>query len=105
MVQGATDVVLSLVDVLGYLDKIPVCTAYEIDGKIVKDFPPTIELNKAKPVYEYLDGWKCDISNIKKYEDLPENTKKYIEFIEKKIERPIKIIGNGPRREDIIVCF
>lgn len=104
MVQGATDVVLSLVDVLGYLDKIPVCTAYEIDGKIVKDFPPTIELNKAKPVYEYLDGWKCDISNIKKYEDLPENTKKYIEFIEKKIERPIKIIGNGPRREDIIVC-
>ena len=103
MVQGATDVVLSLVDVLGYLDKIPVCTAYEIDGKIVKDFPTTIELNKAKPVYEYLDGWKCDISNIKKYEDLPENTKKYIEFIEKKIERPIKIIGNGPRREDIIL--
>ena len=66
MVQGATDVVMSLVDVLGYLDKIPVCTAYEIDGKIIKDFPTTMELNKAKPIYEYLEGWKCDISNIKK---------------------------------------
>jgi adenylosuccinate synthase len=91
-----------MVDVLGYLDKIPVCTAYEIDGKIVKDFPTTLYLNKAKPVYEYLEGWKCDISNIKKYEDLPENTKKYIEFIEKEIGYPIKMIGNGPKREDII---
>ena len=72
MVQGATDVVLSLVDVLGYLDKIPVCTAYEIDGKIVKDFPPTIELNKAKPVYEVLPGWKEEIRGIKEYDKLPE---------------------------------
>lgn len=103
MVQGATDVVMSLVDVLGYLDKIPVCTAYEIDGKIIKDFPTTMELNKAKPIYEYLEGWKCDISNIKKYEDLPENAKKYIEFIEKEIGYPIKMIGNGPKREDIII--
>lgn len=103
MVQGATDVVMSLVDVLGYLDKIPVCTAYEIDGKIIKDFPTTMELNKAKPIYEYLEGWKCDISNIKKYEDLPENAKKYIEFIEKEIGYPITMIGNGPKREDIII--
>lgn len=103
MVQGATDVVMSLVDVLGYLDEIPVCTAYEIDGKIIKDFPTTMELNKAKPIYEYLEGWKCDISNIKKYEDLPENAKKYIEFIEKEIGYPITMIGNGPKREDIII--
>lgn len=103
MVQGATDVVMSLVDVLGYLDKIPVCTAYEIDGKIIKDFPTTMELNKAKPIYEYLEGWKCDVSNIKKYEDLPENAKKYIEFIEKEIGYPITMIGNGPKREDIII--
>ena len=103
MVQGATDVVMSLVDVLGYLDKIPVCTAYEIDGKIIKDFPTTMELNKAKPIYEYLEGWKCDISNIKKYEDLPENAKRYIEFIEKEIGYPITMIGNGPKREDIII--
>lgn len=103
MVQGATDVVMSLVDVLGYLNKIPVCTAYEIDGKIIKDFPTTMELNKAKPIYEYLEGWKCDISNIKKYEDLPENAKRYIEFIEKEIGYPITMIGNGPKREDIII--
>ena len=102
MIQGTTDVVMSMVDVLGYLDKIPVCTAYEIDGKIVKDFPTTLSLNKAKPIYEYLDGWKCDISNIKKYEDLPENAKKYIEFIEKEIGYPITMIGTGPKREDII---
>ena len=103
MLQGATDVVMSMVDVLGYLDKIPVCTAYEIDGKIIKDFPTTLSLNKAKPVYEYLDGWKCDISDIKEYKDLPENAKKYIEFIEKEIGYPITMIGNGPKREDIIL--
>lgn len=102
MVQGATDVVVSLVDVLSYLDKIPVCTAYEIDGKVMKDFPTTVDLNRAKPIYEYLDGWKCDISNIKRYEELPENARKYIEFIEKEIGCPIKMIGNGPKREDII---
>ena len=102
MLQGATDVVLSLIDVLGYLDKIPVCVAYDIDGEIVKDFPPTMELNKAKPVYEYLDGWKCDISGIKNYEDLPKEAKAYIEFIEKELECPITMISNGPKREDII---
>jgi len=102
MIQGATDVVVSLLDVLSYLDKIPVCTAYEIEGEITKDFPTTIELNKAKPVYEYLDGWKCDISNIRSYEELPENAKKYIEFIEKEIGYQITMIGNGPKREDII---
>lgn len=102
MLQGATDVVLSLIDVLGYLDKIPVCVAYDIDGEIVKDFPPTMELNKAKPVYEYLDGWKCDISGIKNYEDLPAEAKAYIDFIEKELECPITMVSNGPKREDII---
>ncbi len=102
MIQGATDVVLSLLDVLGYLDKIPVCTGYEIDGVVTDEFPATPILNKAKPVIEYLDGWKCDISGINKYEDLPENAKKYIEFIEQKIEYPITYVSNGPKREDII---
>ncbi|OOB77984.1 MAG: adenylosuccinate synthetase, partial [Epulopiscium sp. Nuni2H_MBin003] len=78
MIQGTTDVAFSLIDVLGYLDKIPVCVAYEIDDKIVTTFPNTVELNKAKPVIEYVDGWKCDIRGIKKYEDLPKQTKDYI---------------------------
>ncbi len=101
--QGATEVTLSLLDVLGYLDKIPVCIAYEIDGKETKDFPVTHLLEKAKPVYTYLDGCKCDISGIKKYEDLPENARKYVEFIEKELGFPIKMISNGPKRDDIII--
>ncbi|MEA4920550.1 MAG: adenylosuccinate synthase [Clostridiaceae bacterium] len=102
MLQGCTDVCLSLIDVLGYLDKIPVCTAYEIEGKQTTDFPVTPLLNKAKPVYEYVDGWKCNIMGCNKYEELPENAKKYIEFIEEKIGYPITIISTGPRREDNI---
>ena len=102
MLQGCTDVCLSLIDVLGYLDKIPVCTAYDIDGTITTDFPVTPLLNKAKPVYEYLDGWKCDIMGCKSYSELPDNAKKYISFIEEKIGYPITIISTGPKREDII---
>lgn len=101
-VQGTTDVAFSVLDVLGYLDEIPVCVAYEIDGKQTTDFPVTPLLEKAKPVYETLPGWKCDIRGIKKYEDLPENCRKYIEFVEKHIEHPITMISNGPGREDII---
>ncbi len=100
--QGATEAVLTVLDCLGYLDEIPVCTGYEIDGKVTTDFPVTARLNKAKPVYETLPGWKCDIRGIKKYEDLPENCRKYIEFIEKHIECPITMVSNGPAREDII---
>ena len=103
MMQGCTDVVLSVLDVLGYLDTIPVCTGYEIDGKITDDFPVTPVLNKAKPVLEYLDGWKCDISGIRNYDELPENCKKYVEFVESKIGFPINYISNGPKREDIII--
>ena len=80
MMQGATDVVLSLLDVLGYLDTIPVCTGYEIDGVVTDEFPITPVLNRAKPVIEYLDGWKCDISKIKNYDELPENAKKYVSY-------------------------
>ena len=100
--QGATQVVLTVLDVLGYLDTLPVCVGYEIDGKVTKDFPTTHYLKKAKPVYEYLPGGKCDIRGIKKYEELPENCRKYIEFIEKELEVPVTMISNGPGRHDII---
>ncbi len=102
MLQGTTAVSLSLIDVLGYLDKIPVCTGYEIDGEVTDIFPATTRLNRAKPVYEYLDGWKCDIRGIREYDKLPENARKYIEFIENKLGYPIKMISNGPGRDDII---
>ena len=101
-IQGATDVAFTVLDVLGYLDEIPVCVGYEIDGQVTTDFPTTCKLEKAKPVLEKLPGWKCDIRGIKKYEDLPENCRNYIEFIEKQIECPITMISNGPGRNDII---
>lgn len=101
-IQGTTEAVLTVLDVLGYLDELPVCVGYEVDGTITKDFPTTVELEKAKPVYETLPGWKCDIRGIKNYEDLPENCRNYIEFIEKQLEVPITMVSNGPGREDII---
>ena len=100
--QGTTDVAFTVVDVLGYLDEIPVCTGYEIDGKVTTEFPVTNQLEKAKPVLEVLPGWKCDIRGIKKYEDLPENCRKYIEFVEEHIVYPITMVSNGPGRDDII---
>ncbi len=101
-IQGATQVALTVVDVLGYLDEIKVCVGYEIDGKVTKEFPTTAELAKAKPVYETLPGWNCEIRGIQKYEDLPENCRKYVEFIEKEIETPITMVSNGPARHEII---
>ncbi len=101
-VQGTTHGVLTVIDALGYLDEIKVCVGYEIDGKVTKDFPVTPLLEKAKPVLVTLPGWKCDVSGITKYEDLPENCRNYVEFIEKEIGFPIKIVSNGPAREDII---
>ena len=100
--QGATDVAFTVLDVLGYLDEIPVCVAYEIDGVQTKEFPVTSLLAKAKPVYVKLPGWKCDIRGIDRYEDLPENCRNYIEFIEKEIGYPITMVSNGPGRSDII---
>ena len=102
-VQGATEAAFTVLDVLGYLDEIPVCVGYEIDGQVTRDFPTTPKLNKAKPVFTKLPGWKCDIRGIKNYEELPENCRKYIEFVEKEIEVPITLVSNGPGREDIIV--
>ena len=101
-VQGATSVAFTVLDVLGYLEKIPVCVAYELDGKKIDSFPPTARLKHCKPVLEMLPGWQCDIRGISRYEDLPENTRRYIEFAEKHIGVPIKIVSNGPARENII---
>ena len=101
-IQGTTDVAFTVLDVLGYLDEIPVCTGYEIDGKVTTEFPTTGLLEKAKPVLEVLPGWKTDIRGIKKYEDLPENCRKYVEFIEEQIGFPITMVSNGPGRNDII---
>ena len=100
--QGTTDVAFTVLDVLGYLDEIPVCVGYDIDGEVTTDFPTTAKLKKAKPVYEVLPGWKTDIRGIKNYEDLPENYRNYIEFIEKHIGYPITMVSNGPKRTDII---
>ncbi len=100
--QGTTDVAFTVLDVLGYLDEIPVCVGYEIDGEVTEEFPATYLLDKAKPVFKKLPGWKCDIRGIKEYEELPENCRKYIEFVEEKIEYPITMVSNGPGREDII---
>ena len=102
-VQGATEVAFTVLDVLGYLDEIPVCIGYEIDGQVTRDFPTTVKLEKARPVLTKLPGWKCDIRGIKNYEDLPENCRKYIEFVEKEIEVPITMVSNGPGRSDIIM--
>ena len=101
-IQGTTDVAFTVLDVLGYLDEIPVCVGYEIDGEVTTDFPTTGKLEKAKPVLEILPGWKSDIRGITKYEDLPENCRKYIEFIEEQLGFPITMISNGPGRNDII---
>ena len=101
-IQGATEVALTVLDVLGYLDELPICVGYEIDGKVTKDFPTTRELKKAKPVDEVLPGWKEEIRGITEYDKLPENCRKYIEFIEKELGVPIKMVSNGPGRHEII---
>ena len=100
--QGTTDVAFTVLDVLGYLDEIPVCVGYGIDGEVTTDFPVTVKLEKAKPVLKKLPGWKCDIRHIKKYGDLPKECRDYVEFIEGQIGFPITMISNGPGRGDII---
>ncbi len=102
MVQGATECVMTNLDVLSYLDEIKVCVGYEIDGVAVRDFPVTPLLTRAKPVYASLPGWKEDVRGVTKYEDLPENCRKYVEFIEREIECPVKMLSNGPKRSEII---
>ena len=102
LMQGATECVMTNLDVLGYLDAIKVCTGYEVDGRVLKDFPVTRLVEKARPVYVSLPGWKEDIRGISSYAALPENCRRYIDFIEKEIDCPISMISNGPKREEII---
>ncbi len=101
MIQGATQVALTCLDVLGYLDEIKVCTGYEIDGKVTKDFPVPPLLERAKPVFTTLPGWKCDIRGITEYDALPANAKAYVDFLEKEIGVPIKLVSTGPKRHEI----
>ncbi|MDO5135350.1 MAG: adenylosuccinate synthase [Eubacteriales bacterium] len=100
--QGTTEVAFTVLDVLGYLDEIPVCVGYEVDGQVTTEFPTTAKLEKASPVLNILPGWKCDIRGIKTYQELPENCRRYVEFVEKQIGFPITMISNGPGRNDII---
>ena len=102
-VQAATNVALTKLDVLSYLDKIPICTHYTIDGQITDEFPFPSLLNDAKPVIEYMDGWKCDISGVRNWEDLPEAARRYVEFIEQNIDCHIGYVSVGPERDSIII--
>ena len=102
MMQGATEVALTVVDVLGYLDELKICVGYDVDGEITTDFPNTIQLEKAKPVYETMPGWKCDITGITKYEDLPKECRDYVERIEELIGVPVTMVSNGPARDELI---
>ncbi len=102
-VQGCTDVALTVLDALGYLEELKICTGYEIDGSITENFPVSPLLERAKPVFKTVAGWNCDIRGIRRYEDLPENCRAYVELIEREIGFPVKIVTNGPKREDVIV--
>ena len=101
MTQGTTEVAFTVLDPLGYLDEIPVCVGYEIDGEITR-FPTTARLEKAKPVLKKLPGWKCDITGIREFDKLPAEAQNYVNEIEKLIGFPITYVSNGPGREDII---
>ncbi|MDD3336346.1 MAG: adenylosuccinate synthase [Eubacteriales bacterium] len=102
MVQGATEAVLTNLDVLGYLDQIPVCTAYEVDGKQITDFPNTPVLMRCKPVYTMLPGWNCSVRGVTNWNELPENCRSYVEFIEKQLETPIHMVSTGPKRSEML---
>ena len=101
MVQGATQVALTCLDVLGYLDEIKVCTGYEIDGEVTEEFPVTPRLMRAKPVFTTLPGWKCDIRGCKDYDALPQQAKDYVDFLERHIQCPITMVSSGPKREEM----
>ncbi len=100
--QGATSIALTKMDVMGYMDRIPVCAHYELDGKITDEFPFPAVLADAKPVMEYLPGWKCDISGCRSWEELPENARKYVEYIEQNVGCHIGYVSVGPERDSII---
>ena len=100
--QGTTEVALTVIDPLGYLDEIPICIGYEIDGQEHQDFPNTTLLYRAKPILKKLPGWKCDVQGIRSIDELPEACKDYIDEIERQIGFPITMVSNGPGREDIM---
>ena len=100
--QGATKIAMTALDCLSYLEEIPVCVAYEIDGEVTRDFPTTNRLKKAKPVFKMLKGWHCDIRGIRKFEELPAEAQAYVEFIENELGHHIDMVSNGPEREAII---
>lgn len=102
-VQGADEIALTKLDVLSYLDRIPVCTAYEIDGQRTEEFPNGDKLTRAKPVIEYMKGWKCDISSCRTMDSLPDAAREYIDYIEKSVGAPIKYVSVGPERDEIII--
>ncbi len=99
--QGATQVVVTCLDVLGYLEEISVCVGYDIDGTVTKDFPTSPQLAKAKPVYTTLPGWNCDVRGCTNYAELPENAKAYIDFLEQELDTPVTLVSTGPKREEI----
>ena len=101
--QGATNIALTKMDVMGYMDKIPVCVQYEVNGEKTDEFPFPCLLNEAKPVIEYLEGWKCDISGIRNWDELPEAAKRYVEYVEEKIGCHIGYVSVGPERDSIIL--
>ena len=101
--QGATSIALTKLDVLSYLDKIPVCAHYELDGKIIDEFPFPCVLDQAKPVTEYLPGWQCDISGVRKWEDLPQEARDYVEYVERNVGCHIGYVSVGPERDSIIL--
>ena len=101
--QGATDIALTKLDVLSYMDQIPICARYELNGQITDDFPFPTLLPEAKPVMEYMPGWKCDISGARKWEDLPEAARNYVEYVERQIGCHITYVSVGPEREAIII--
>ncbi|MBQ2348026.1 MAG: adenylosuccinate synthase [Clostridia bacterium] len=101
-VQGATEVAFTVLDALGYLDEIPVCVAYELDGKQIDYFPTTTQLKRCKPVLKVMKGWKCDITGITEYDKLPQECRDYVEFAESQIGVPITMVSNGPKRENLI---
>lgn len=101
-VQNATEIALTKLDVLSHMDKIPICKKYLVDGKETEEFPFPTVLAQAQPVIEYMDGWKCDISKARKYEELPLEARQYVEYIERSIGCPITYVSVGPERESII---
>ena len=102
-IQGATTIALTKLDILSYMDKIPVCAHYELDGQQTDEFPFPVCLQDAKPVIEYVDGWKCDISKVRSWDELPENARNYVEYVERAIGCHIGYVSVGAERDSLII--